>query len=508
MPVSLFDNDLDSKISLEVESAPIPENSPFRILMLGDWGGNSDFSDKSLSERKPIEIDRDEFDDVMRKIRPEVKLKFNNDENNVLRLTFENLDDFHPDNIFQHLPLFSDLKNLRQKLKKPDTFNEAAREIRSWYNEENSENKQDEASSDSFEQGNILDRILDNNQEKPFINQSTAKSSLSEFVGNIVAPHIVKTDFEEQFKLLMIVDEVISDLMRNILHHKDFQKLEAAWRGLYFLVRRAETDSNLKISLIHITKDELFGNLSTVNSLSDSIFYKWLVKNPVPTSENESWAVVFGNYEFSPTVEDTAALLRIAKIAEAGNCPFISQITPHIFGFDSFNDYSNERDWKVSEDSPEYKLWSALRFVAESSFLGLAIPRFLGRLPYGAETDPIENFSFEEFSEKAQHGNYLWLNPCFAYAYALASEYTKNEWNINQNQSFNLEDLPLHLYQFQGNTEIKPCAEIVMSENAYDSIIQQGLMALISFKNTDKIRLSALRSISANSSILKGKWIT
>lgn len=513
MPESLFDTNLESKITLETESTPLPDDLPFRLLILGDWGGNSAFSAKSLAERRPIEIDRDEFDNVIRKIAPEIELRFEGSENNSLNLKFYSLDDFHPDNIFQQLPLFANLKDIRQKLKNPNTYDEAAMEVRSWYADSLSEKISEESfqetdSSASFvvEQENLLDQILDNKQENITVRRSTPRSELSEFVGNIVAPHIIKTDLEEQSKLLAIVDEVISDVMRKILHHEDFQRLESAWRGLYFVVRRIETDNNLKIFIAQITKVELMGNLSAVNALNDSELFRWVVNDDLVAGEIAPWAAIFGNYEFGSTVDEIAALIRIAKIAEAGKAPFISQLKPDIWGLDSLADSTDQRNWKILGQSSEYKLWTAARSIPESSHLGLAIPRFLGRLPYGYQTEPTEVFSFEEVTEQFKHTDYLWLNPCFAYAFVLAREYKINEWNIDQDKSFDIEDIPLHILHSEGSAKTKPGAEIEMTETGFNTVREQGLMTLISFRDSDRLRLSALRSISETTPSLKGKW--
>lgn len=510
MSSSIFDESLESKVTLETESTPLPEDLPFNILMIGDWGGSSDFSSKPLSARKFVEIDRDEFDDVMRKITPQVNLKFDGSANNSLRLTFESLDDFHPDSIFQRISLFSDLRSIRQKLKKSDTFDEAAREVRSWYSTPAKELQDDVSTSEpsvsSFESGNLLDQILDNKPIDNLNRQNVSKSPLSEFIGNIIAPHIVKTDFEEQSKLLAIVDEVISDLMRNILHHRDFQQLESAWRGLYFLVKRVETDNKLKIFFAQMTKEELLGNLSAVNSLSDSQFYKWMVEDEISSVQTKHWAVACGNYEFGVNIEDAAALMRIAKIAEAAKCPFISQVGTEIFGVSSFAHSFDNNAWKISQETSAYKLWSALRAIPESGYLAMSLPRFLGRLPYGEQTEPTESFSFEEFKDAPEHAHYLWLNPSFASVYGLAKQFSLNEWDIDQNNAVDLENLPLHIYKSEEETLTKPCAEIYMTENIYNSIVGQGIMALISFKGEDRVRLSALRSISIESSDLKGRW--
>lgn len=508
MPSSIFDEHFEANFTLETESTPLREDMPFHLLMLGNWEGNSNFSLKSLSDRKFTEIDRDSFDDVMRRITPQLILNFDADTS--VKLTFECLDDFHPDSIFQRVSLFSDLRKIRQDLKKADTFDAAAREVRSWYTDSKSKievyDNDSVPSRSSFEEGDLLEQILSN---KPFdtqIARDTSKSALSEFVGNIVAPHVVKTDFTEQSKLLLIVDEVISDLMRKILHHEDFQQLESAWRGLFFLVRRVETSSKLKIFFIHLTKSELTDNLSSVSNLRDTDFYKWLVGNSPLSIKGISWSAACGNYEFGQNVESIAALMRISKIAEAAKCPFVSQITPEIFGAESFENFSEANSWKINPETSEYKLWSALRVIPESSYLGISLPSFMGRIPYGSQTESTELFSFEEFNVVPKHTEFLWVNSCFAYAYALTRQFCENGWNINQNNATVLDDLPLYFYELDESMVAKSCTEIDMTERLYNAIITQGITPLISFKGEDKIRLSAIRSISHEDTNLRGKW--
>lgn len=502
--MSPIGSSLEGKFTLESGGNRLPEESPFHILCLGNWSGNGE-NEIELSKRRPIVIDRDNFDDVMRKIRPRLKLDF--DGENSLSIGITELDDFHPDNIFQQIPLFSDLRDIRKRLKNTDTFNEAAREVRSWFVQADQTETVEKEELAPIEADNLLDAILSGKStEASAVKQKTADSELSEFIGTIVKPHIIQTDLVEQANLLLAVDEVVSDLMRKILHHKDFLALEAAWRGLYFLVRRLETDTDLKIYLLDITKDELTNNLKSVNNLSDSIYYQWTAGETLETSIGEPWAVVCGNFGFSPNVDDIASLMRISQIANVAHTPFISHIRPDVLGINSLAENSSSTSWNLSDSSPEWKLWTALRDKKEAEYLGMAMPRFLARLPYGYDTDPTEVFSFEEFNDSVDHDKYVWANPSFVCAYLLAKSFRKNSWEMADNIAREIDGLPVHVYKEDGETKMKPCAEIPMTEAGVQKMIDNGIIPLVSFRDSDRVRVASFQSIASTEERLRGRW--
>ncbi len=330
------DTDFETKITLETEVVPTLESEVFRILLLGDWSGRESRSNQTeFSPSRPLVVDRDNFDDVIKKLDVRLDLEFQGNDKNILSLHFTELDDFHPDKIFQQIPLFSEMRDLRRKLSNPDSFEEAAREVRSWFSTtddreiETVENQPLTETNQSVPD-NLLDQILAQSNESPSVSQSqdVVSSELSSFIRTIVHPHLVKTDEAEQSKLLAVIDEVTSDLMRKILHHPQFQAMESAWRGLYFLVRRVETDVDLKLFLLDIGKNEISVDLKSVSDLTDSIVYKWLVKDASGTFGGEPWAVVCGNYNFGLNIDDVATLIRLGKISSVANAPFISHIKP------------------------------------------------------------------------------------------------------------------------------------------------------------------------------------
>lgn len=498
------DTEFDTKVTLETEASPVDENVPFHILLMGDWSGKNSRSDSN--KMYPIEIDRDNFEAVMSKLCVGVDLDFSETGEDVISLEFRELDDFHPDKIFKNLPLFANLRDVRRKLSSEKTFNEAAAEVRSWLisDSDNSQIEDSAALPSKNEQSteNILDQILDKsvNPPSPIPNNSSASSELSSLINKLVKPHIIQTDQNEQSKLLMIVDEVISDLMRKILHHPDFQSIESAWRGIYLLVRRLETDSTLRLFLLDITKSSLAGKLKSVNNLSDSIIYRLLSEYPEP------WAVLCGNYSFGLNIEDAAILIRLAKIGNHLDAPFVSHIQPEMFEFNSFNAVSSSDHWTIAENSVEYKLWNTLRSLPEMDYLGLVAPRFLARLPYGDRTEPTEVFYFEEFTKAVPHENYLWANPSFICALLLAQSFRGSGWDLTKSIIQDIDNLPAHFYDEDGETKTKSCAEIAMTQSNCERLIAQGLMPLIWFRDTNRVRIGRFQSIGLSESMLKGKW--
>jgi type VI secretion system protein ImpC len=325
-------------------------------------------------------------------------------------------------------------------------------------------------------------------------------------ISKLVSPHLIKIDEAEQNQLVAAVDQATGELMRKILHDQDFKSLESAWRGLFLLVRRVETDVDLKIYIAPLSHPELVNNLKTVNSLADSILYRWLVRDALETQGGEPWSLICGNYDFNLDVDDAATLIRVAKLAEAADAPFISYIKPSMFGIDSFAPNMELEHFKFSVATNEGKLWSTIRALPESKYLGLVPMRFLSRLPYGEAFDATESFSFEEFTDYSDFQNYLWTNPSFIVAVLLAKTYRQHGWNMGGALERDLENLPLLVYRESGSTKTIPCAEIVLTETVSDLLIEQGLMPLLSFRDSDRVRLARFQSVADPLSSLNGRW--
>lgn len=499
--MQLTDSALEAQFSLESVKTGVVEEPPFRLLVLGDWSG--DVEKRALDLRFPIEIDRDNFDEVLARLG--VRLDLELGASGQLALEFGDYDDFHPDQLYRRVPLFNSLRDLRKRLNDEATFHAAAREVRAMLPEADSSPQPAVPAADQTEPvDNLLDAILakpDGGGDKPKPNISR---DLSNLIGDLVRPHLVSVDDDERSGYVAAIDESISSLMRSILHNRRFQELEAAWRGLYFLVRRTETATDLKIFIFDLSKNELAADLKSAESLADSQFYRHLLKESIETPGGEPWALVVGNYAFSPNVDDIATLMRVSKIAAAANCSFVSHMRPDVLGVHSLADNSDPAKWDLSVNSEAGKLWNALRLQEESKYLGMTIPRFLARLAYGRDTDPLETFSFEELTDTVEHDEFLWANSAFIVAQLVAASYSEYRWQMGRNLIQDADGLPMHIYKDGTETVFRPCGEVLLTENAVELLLNHGLMPLISYKNTDKVKLARFQSIADTG--LKGMW--
>jgi type VI secretion system protein ImpC len=501
----------------EIHGVREPE-TPFRIAILGDFSGRADRwpveADSAPAGRRLLHIDRDNFDEVLAKLGVEIRLPIAGNDTPSVAIRFAELDDFHPDRIFEQVEVFQRLRETRRKLQDTRTFASAAREARSWAGMDTTPESSEPPSEQpapapeiSVTSGSLLDQMLDEAEGRPPETRTlTDSSEWNAFLQRIVKPHLVPSEDPQQAELVASVDAAIAKLMRTILHHPDFQAIEAAWRALYFLVSRLETDADLNIYLLDISKTQLAADLGTAEDLRSTRTYRLLVEQSVETPGAEPWAVLVGNYIFDEIREDVELLGRMAKIASHAGAPFISAASAHILGCESLAETPDPDDWQRQTNEEGSQAWEALRKFPQASYVGLALPRFLLRLPYGQDTDPVEEFDFEEMDADPNHEDYLWGNPCFACVCLLAQVFSRYGWNLRLGVIQDIEGLPLHIYKEQGESKVKPCAEVVLTERAAEIILDNGLMPLLSFRNQDTIRLARFQSLADPLTHLAGRW--
>jgi type VI secretion system protein ImpC len=498
------------KVNVLVETeknSPVPDpETPFRVALLGDFSGRDNRgiveTGAALRNRRVYTIDRDNFSEVLSRLKVELHIPILGKDSPPVILHFTELDDFHPDRLFENLEVFDALKETRRSLKDPATFAALAKQLET--------SATPAAPSAQFRKtepsGNLLDQILDATGDRSPPVQSQRSSDLDEFVKQTVRPHRVSKPHPMQAELMTKVDAVSGELMRRILHHPDFQAIEAAWRGLYFLVSQVETDENLKLFLVDISKAELTADLLAADEVTSTGVYQLLVKQTEETGGEEFWALLAGNFSFDRTREDAALLSRLAKLARAAGAPFIAAAHPHLLGCDSLAETPDPDDWRLTTDNETLDAWAEVKELPEACFLGLVLPRFLLRLPYGKDTDPVERLDFEELEAKPRHEEYLWGNPSFACAYLLAQAFSQYGWNLHAGVIQDISGLPLHIYKEQGESRMKPCAETLLTQRAAEAILDQGFMPLLSFTNQDIIRLARFQSFADPPSPLLGRW--
>ncbi len=488
---------------------PAPE-TPFCIAILGDFSGRAHrgISDaKTISQRRPVLIDRDNFDEVLSRSGAEIAVPLGD---GTLRLKFSELEDFHPDRIFQQLQAFSKLRELRGRLQDPSTFREAADELglpasHSVSAREPESSREDAPDPARLASGSLLDNMIEQTESRIAEGLSKPKSDeVRQFAQRVATPYLVTTPDPRQSRVLSVIDRGIEALMRAVLHNHNFQQLEAIWRAIFLLVRGVETGAQLKIYLIDVSRDELDADLKAASDVRNTGAYRLLVEQSVETLGAEPWALIVGVTSFGGQEGEADVLSGMATICHRAGAPFLAEANASLLGSDSLVSDSHPQEWKVAREFSDQ--WAELRRRPEASSIGLAVPRFLLRLPYGKKTSPLESFDFEEFPDAPGHEDYLWGNPALALALLLAQSFTEGGWKMRPGNVTELAGLPLHTFATQGGVESKPCAEILLSEDAIERLLEQGLIPLVSVKNRDVVRVARFQSIAEPPRPLMGRW--
>jgi type VI secretion system protein ImpC len=493
---------------------------PFRIAVLADFSGRANRGlceiGPALPGRRAVLVDRDNLDEVIARHNVTLSLGRIGKDQTPVALRFEGLDDFHPDRMFERLEVFRSLRQTRKRLDNPATFAEAAAEVKSWAAVEPAETapprpeptRQAPATEPNpLSIEGLFDQTLDVTKEQNF-DQRAADGTVNwnALLREIVEPYSIPGTDPQLPELLECVDAAAAAVMRAILHHSDFQGIEAAWRAVDLLVRRVETDAQLKLYLLDISKDELAADLRAEEDLAMTGLYKLLVEQTVGTPGAAPWSLLAGNYTFDSTRDDAELLGRIGTVARQAGAPFIAAAGSRLLGCNSLAASPDPDDWQLAPNLEAAETWAAIRQRPEADSIGLAFPRFLLRLPYGRKTDPTEQFLFEELEPSPEHENYLWGNSAVACACLIAQAFSHHGWDLRPESVNELDRLPVHVYTKDGDHEIKPCGEVLLTERAIDTIVGSGLIPLVSVQGQDVIRLPRIQSIAAPSRPLAGRW--
>ncbi len=303
---------------------------------------------------------------------------------------------------------------------------------------------------------------------------------------------IVSSDVVHSIEALIAeIDSKLSAQINQILHHDEFQKLEGAWRGLSHLVTNTETDTMLKIRILDISKRDLHRNLRKFKGTAwdQSPIFKKMYEEEYGQFGGQPFGCIVGDYHFDHSASDVELLREMSKISASAHCPFIAGVAPSTLQMDSWQELSNPRDLKKVFDTPEYAAWRSLRQSDDSRYVGLAMPRFLARLPYGAKTDPVDEFNFEEETEGGDSDKYSWANSAYAMATNITRAFKHYGWcaRIRGIESGGVvENLPVHTFPTEdGGVAMKCPTEIAITDRREKELADIGLMPLLHKKNED-----------------------
>ncbi|MBZ8142379.1 type VI secretion system contractile sheath large subunit [Rubrivivax gelatinosus] len=296
------------------------------------------------------------------------------------------------------------------------------------------------------------------------------------------------------------IDELISAQLSEVMHHPRFQRLEASWTGLHYLCQHSSTGATLKIKMLDATRQELVRDFSTAIDFDQSALFKKVYEEEFGSFGGAPFGTLIGDYEIGRGAEDLYLVEQMSHVAAAAHAPFIAAASAELFGLDDFTAMSRPRDLAKVFDTVEYTKWKSLRESEDARYVGLVLPRFLGRLPYDTRHGTtVEGFSFVERVDGSDHSRYLWVNAAYALAARLSAAFESYGWcaAIRGVEGGGLvEDLPTHGFRTDdGEHALKCPTEIAITDRREKELSDLGFVPLVHCKNTDYAAFFAVQSV-------------
>ncbi|MCX7290810.1 type VI secretion system contractile sheath large subunit [Janthinobacterium sp.] len=339
----------------------------------------------------------------------------------------------------------------------------------------------------------LLDQIVEQSKvAKSSVEHARARDLISELVsqvmeGTVVVSNNLAATIDARVAEL---DRLISQQLSAIMHAPEFQKLESSWTGLHYLVKNTSTGTNLKIKMMNATKRELVKDFQSALEFDQSTMFKKVYEEEFGTFGGAPFGTLLGDFEFSRQPEDMYFIEQMSHVAAAAHAPFISAASPELFGLESYSDLGKPRDLAKVFDTVEYAKWKSLRESEDARYVGLTLPRFLGRLPFNpADGATVEGFNFVEDVDGTDHQKYLWCNAAYAFGTKLTAAFEDYGWcaAIRGVEGGGLvEDLPTHTFKTdEGEVALKCPAEIAITDRREKELSDLGFISLVHCKNTD-----------------------
>lgn len=470
------------------------DDTPFNVLILADLSGRASRGQgEPIAPRRVRPVDIDNFDQVLRDTAPRVTVPDPFSPNQPLEINVASLDDFHPDQLLARIGSLAVL--LRQRSERPS----APGPTRPPEPTEATTQPSAESHADT------LARLMGGGPPPRPAPAPTAPSpagfDVQKLVRSLVTPSVVQDTSAEQAAVCSAVDLDLTRHLQTLLHHPRFQALEAAWRGVDLLVRAFGAEENLMLAVADVSRDELLADLNGTEHLAGTGLAQLLGRG----LQGQPWALAICGLTFGETVPDLQALGRLARVAAATGTACIAGASPRLVGCTSFAAQPDPADWHDLNAELD-AAWTTVRRLPEAEYVGLALPRFLLRQPYGHASDPINSFPFEELGATPDSEGYLWGPPAILCGHVLAEAFVAEGWAMASSRRGELGGLPVHRPTAAGAGAVTPCAEAWLSERAAETIAARGLMPILSVRGRDAARLEGVRSIREPAAALAGRW--
>ena len=509
------------EVRIEMNAAARPQRAPareatpdepFRILVLADLNGRraTDRRDAQGSDgRRSVPIDRDDFDAVMTRCEPRLKLRLGANGGTEVALAFATLDDFHPDALFRRVPVFARLRDLRDRLLDSRTSAAAMAECKGSIAGAASaapvaESRAVAEDSQQFS-GSLLESALQAAESGAAGGASDA-GLLDRLAQELIAPFLLPRPDPRLADFVADVERAIGELMRSLLTAPAFRELEAAWRGLHLLTSRIETDRQLQIHVLDVSKDGLSAPpVDGIDSEASALAWQ-RIAGAIGVDGETPVALVVGAWSFADDVTDVALAERLAATCSRVGAAFVGAAAPGLYGCPGLSVGADPDDWGRPIERAVADAWAALRARPEAAGVGLVAPRFLLRLPYGQRSSPTTEFPFEEESPQCGHEELLWGNGAFLLALVIAEAFRDSGWRLQLQSHEEVAGLPLHIRRNDGDSVVVPVAEVELTSVGAERMGRHGVMPLFSVRGSDAVRFGSFRSIAASGGPLVGRW--
>jgi type VI secretion system protein ImpC len=347
----------------------------------------------------------------------------------------------------------------------------------------------------------LLDQIVEQGRfGRDTAAKERGKDMVKRFVSEVLEGSIkISHDTEAMINARIAqIDHLLSIQLNEIMHHPDFQKLEATWRGLKYLLSQSETSPMLKIKVINVSKKELLRDLQRAAEFDQSALFKKVYEEEFGVFGGSPFGALIGDYEFGKSGQDIELLEKISQVAAASHAPFLTAASHEMFNLDSFTQLDSPRDLAKVFDTTEYARWKNFRESEDSRYIGLTAPRMLLREPYGPDTVPLEAFNFDERIDGTEHADYLWGNAAYALGARVTQSFATYGWcaTIRGVESGGLvESLPTHNFRTEsGDLAMKCPTETPVTDRREKEMADLGFIPLVHQKGTSKAAFFSVQS--------------
>jgi type VI secretion system protein ImpC len=347
----------------------------------------------------------------------------------------------------------------------------------------------------------LLDQIVEDGRlGKDSAAKERGKDMIKQFVSEVLEGSITMArDTEAMINARIAqIDHLLSIQLNEILHHADFQKLEASWRGLKYLLNQSETSDRLKIKILNVSKKELLRDVQRAAEFDQSALFKKVYEEEFGIFGGAPFGALLGDYYFDKSGQDMELIEKVSNVAAAAHAPFLTAASHEMFNLESYTALDAPRDLAKVFDTTEYAKWKAFRTTEDSRYVALTAPRMLLREPYGNATVPVDAFHYEEQVDGTDHEKYLWGNAAWALGARVTQAFASYGWcaTIRGVEGGGLvEGLPVHNFRTEaGEIEMKCPTESPITDRREKELADLGFAPLVHAKGTPNAAFFSVQS--------------